>query len=131
MLAAEFATDILEFDAIRQQLATHTSFSAGRELALQLEPTADIKEARRRQAATAEALKLPGLRPGLHLGGVHDVRSLAERARIAGLLAPEELLDIASTVRGARSWRHGLGPLTEDRKSTRLNSSHSQISYAV
>src|SRR5688572_30916151 len=28
--------------------------------------------------------------------------------------------------------RHGLGPLgVEDRKSTRLNSSHSQISYAV
>ena len=80
----------------------------------QLEPTSDINEARRRQAATAEALKLPGLRPGLHLGGVHDVRSLAERARIGGVLAPEELLDIASTVRGARAWRHGLGPLTEE-----------------
>src|SRR5215207_6764824 len=103
MLAAPFAIDILEFDAIRQQLARHTSFSASRDLAQQLEPTSALDEARRRQSATSEALKLPGLRPGLHLGGVHDVRALAERARIGGMLAPDELLDVASTVRGARA----------------------------
>src|SRR5205085_10627995 len=31
----------------------------------------------------------------------------------------------------ARWWRSGLGERGRDRKSTRLNSSHSQISYAV
>src|SRR2546430_2849576 len=31
----------------------------------------------------------------------------------------------------AHTWTHALYPLGEDRKSTRLNSSHSQISYAV
>jgi len=114
MLAAEFALDTLEFHAIRQQLAQHTSFSAGREGALQLEPTSDLNEAKRRQSATSEALKLPGLRPGLHLGGVHDVRPLAERARIGGMLQPDELLDVASTVRGARAWRHGLAALEDE-----------------
>src|SRR5216684_3155196 len=59
-----FATTTLEFDAVREQLARHTSFSAGRVLALDLRPTPLLEEARRRQAATAEALKLPGLRPG-------------------------------------------------------------------
>src|SRR5579859_5958618 len=108
-----FAVSTLEFDAVRELLARHTSFSAGRALALELLPTPQIEEARRRQTATAEALKLPGLRPGLHLGGVHDVRSLAERARVGGVLGPEELLDIASTVRGARAWRRGLGPLRD------------------
>src|SRR5919202_6698577 len=88
-----FASETLEFDAVRELLARHTSFSRGRELALELAPTADVDEARRRQAATAEALRLPGLRPGLHLGGVHDIRSLAERARIGGSLSPDGLLD--------------------------------------
>jgi DNA mismatch repair protein MutS2 len=109
-----FAIETLEFDAVRELLARHTSFSAGRELALALLPTAELDEARRRQAATAEALKLPGLRPGLHLGGVHDVRPLAERARVGGSLGPGELLDIASTVRGARAWRRGLAPLRDE-----------------
>src|ERR1700737_2994910 len=111
---AAFAIGTLEFDLVREQLARHTSFSAGRELALELLPTPRIEEAQRRQAATAEALKLPGLRPGLHLGGVHDVRPQAERARVGGVLGPEELLDIASTVRGARAWRRGLGALRDE-----------------
>src|SRR6266851_1744979 len=109
-----FAIKTLEFDAVREQLARHTSFSAGREIALALIPTGALEEARRRQSATAEALRLPGLRPGLHLGGVHDVRPLAERARVGGVLGPEELLDVASTVRGARAWRRGLGPLRDE-----------------
>src|SRR5215472_15792640 len=112
--APAFALDVLEFDAIRQQLVRHTSFSAGRDLALRLEPTAELSEARRRQAMTTEALRLPGLRPALHLGGVHDVRSLADRARVGGMLGPDELLDIASTVRAARAWRRGLAPLQDE-----------------
>src|SRR3982074_1941989 len=111
---AAFAIGALEFDAVREQLARHTSFSASRELALALLPTNDVDEARRRLAATAEALKLPGLRPGLHLGGVHDVRPLAERARVGGVLAPDELLDVASTVRGARAWKRGLAGLRDE-----------------
>jgi DNA mismatch repair protein MutS2 len=112
--STNFAVGALEFDAVRDQLSRHSSFSRGRELALELLPTGDLTEARRRQAATTEALKLPGLRPGLHLGGVHDVRPLAERARVGGTLGPEELLDVASTVRGARAWRRGLQPLREE-----------------
>ncbi len=112
--APAFALDVLEFDEIRQQLARHTSFSAGRDLALSLQPTSEIGEARRRQALTREALKLPGLRPALHLGGVHDVRPLADRARVGGMLGPDELLDVASTVRAARAWRRGIAPLHED-----------------
>ncbi|GAC1317905.1 MAG: endonuclease MutS2 [Chloroflexota bacterium] len=109
--SSQFAIGALEFGAIRDALARHTSFSAGRELALTLTPTADLSEAQRRQSATAEAVRLPGLRPALHFGGVHDVRPLAERARVGGVLNPQELLDVASTARGARVWRRGLQPL--------------------
>ncbi|MBV9546647.1 MAG: endonuclease MutS2 [Chloroflexi bacterium] len=110
----DFALDTLEFDAVREQLARHTSFSAGRELALSLEPTADLHEATRRQATTREALSLPGLRPALHLGGVHDVRPLAERARVGGVLGPDELLDLASTARASRTWRRNLQGLQDE-----------------
>ncbi|HEX8966817.1 MAG TPA: endonuclease MutS2, partial [Chloroflexota bacterium] len=109
-----FAVETLEFDAVRAQLARHTSFSAGRELALGLLPTPDVDIARQRQAGTAEALKLPGLRPGLHLGGVHDVRPAAQRAQVGASLGPPELLDIASTVRAARAWRRGLSALQDE-----------------
>src|SRR6202140_4007087 len=112
--ATSFAVETLEFDAVREQLARHASFSAGRELALGLIPTGKVDEARRRLAATGEALQLPGLRPGLHLGGVHDVRPLAERARVGGVLGPDELLDVASTVRAARAWRRGLATLRDE-----------------
>src|SRR5436305_10478783 len=110
----EFAVETLEFDAVRELLARHTSFSAGRALALSLTPSPIVEEAQRRQAATGEALKLPGLRPALHLGGVHDIRPYAERAQVGGSLGPAELLDIASTVRAARAWRRGLSPLQDE-----------------
>ena len=109
-----FAVGTLEFDAVREALSRHASFSASHDLASKLTPIADLREARRRQAATAEALKLPGLRPNLHLGGVHDVRPAAERAKVGGALNAQELLDVASTVRAARAWRHGLGTLRDE-----------------
>jgi len=109
-----FAVGTLEFDAVREMLARHTSFSASHQLAVELTPTADLRGAQRRQAATAEALKLPGLRPNLHMGGVHDVRPSAERAKVGAALGAQELLDVASTVRGARAWRHGLSALPDE-----------------
>jgi DNA mismatch repair protein MutS2 len=109
-----YAVDTLEFAAVREQLARHTSFSASHALAVELEPASELNEARRRQATTAESLRLPGLRPALHMGGVHDVRPSAERARVGGSLGADELLDVASTVRAARTWRRGLGPLQDE-----------------
>ena len=114
MASDGFALDTLEFEHIRARLAGHTSFSASRELAQTLEPTPELQEARRRQAETAEALRLPSLRPGLHLGGVHDVRPFGQRAQVGGVLGPPELLDVASTVRAARAWRRGLQPLADE-----------------
>jgi DNA mismatch repair protein MutS2 len=114
MSAPAFALDTLEFEEIRRRLARHTSFSAGRELALALVPSAGLDEAQRRQAETAEAQRLGSLRPALHLGGVHDVRPLAERAGLGAILAPDELLDIASTVQASRAWRRALLGLRDE-----------------
>ena len=92
----------LEFDKILAKLARCTSFSAGRELALGLTPSTDYGEAVRRQRETAEARRLIQMKPRTGLGGAHDVRPLAEKAERGGLLDPDNLLNIASTLECAR-----------------------------
>ena len=93
----------LEFDKVLARLARHTSFSAGRELALALRPATDYEEVLRRQRLTAEARRLREMQPRSSLGGVHDIRQLANKANLGGILDPSELLDAAGTLAAGRS----------------------------
>jgi DNA mismatch repair protein MutS2 len=101
----EHSLRVLEFDTVLARLAGHTSFSAGRELALSLRPATEYDEVVRRQRTTAEAIRLLDLQPRAGLGGVHDVRALADKAGRGGVLLPNELLDIASTIGAAGDLR--------------------------
>jgi len=101
----------LEFDKILAKLARHTSFSAGRELALALEPSTEIREVVRRQRETAEARRLLQMKPRTGLGGAHDVRPLAEKAARGGILDPNELLSTASTLECARDLKASVARL--------------------
>ncbi len=92
----------LEFPRILAQLARHTSFSAGRELALKLEPSPVYVEVQQRLQETREARYLLDAHGGVSLGGVHDVRPLAQHATRGAVLQPPELLDIENTLRVAR-----------------------------
>jgi DNA mismatch repair protein MutS2 len=94
---------VLEFDKIRERMARHTSFSLGRERALALLPTDDIREALEWQAATREARTLLAEKSDVHLGGVHDLRDLVEQAVRGGTLLPMDLLDVRSTLVRART----------------------------
>src|SRR2546430_5162636 len=58
-------------------------------------------------------------------------RDLIARAKAAGCRALLLTVDTAVTGGRERDLRHGVTLPPTDRKSTRLNSSHSQISYAV
>jgi len=102
------ALETLDFPKILAQLAEHTSFSAGRELALALTPTDDLREAQRRQEETAEARRLLVEGSKVHLGGVHDVRPYLVRATRGAPLQPDELLEIRSTLLRARSLKQTL-----------------------
>lgn len=93
---------VLEFDKIRARLAEHTSFSLGRERALALLPTDDIRLAQDWQAETREARRLLEEKSDIHLGGVHDLRPLAEQAVRGSTLLPADLLEIRSTLVRAR-----------------------------
>jgi len=104
----------LEFPKILERLARHAAFSAGKELALALTPSMDIGDVVRRQRKTAEARRLLQLKPRTGLQGAHDVRALAEKASRGGILAPEELLNLASTLECARELKSSISRLAEE-----------------
>ena len=93
----------LEFFKILDQLVDQTAFSASRELAQNLRPSGDEGMVRRRLQETTEAKDLLSRRPGVTVGGAHDVRGLAHRAAISAVLQPPELLDVRATLISARS----------------------------
>ncbi|MBK8934728.1 MAG: hypothetical protein IPM76_20935 [Chloroflexi bacterium] len=88
----------LEFDKVRRILAGYTSFSGGEELALALEPTTDLLEARQWQTETAEAVRLLDSHSSITIGGARDVRRPVDNAERGFTLPAEELLDIRSTL---------------------------------
>ncbi len=104
---------VLEFDKVRERLAGHTSFSLGRQRALELTPTDDIREAAVWQAETREARRLLDEKSDVHLGGVHDLRPLVEQASIGSTLVPMDLLTIRSTLVRARTLNRTLGRLAD------------------
>ncbi|MDP9258163.1 MAG: endonuclease MutS2, partial [Actinomycetota bacterium] len=94
------ALDVLELAAIRERLASHTSFSASRALAEDLLPSPEAAEVASRQALCAEALQLIAL-GSPHMAGAHDVRREAEHAGRGGALGVDALVEVAETVRAA------------------------------
>ncbi len=104
----------LDFPQVLARLAQYTSFSAGTELALALEPSPVFVEVERRLRETREARYLLDAHGGLALGGVHDVRPLVEIARRGGVLQPADLLDISSTLRAGRRIQRTLARLRQE-----------------
>jgi DNA mismatch repair protein MutS2 len=89
----------LEFPQILGRLAHHITFSAGKDLALALEPSSLFAEVEHRQQETREARYLLDTYGGLPLGGAHDVRKLAHNATRGAILQPSHLLDVYHTLR--------------------------------
>jgi DNA mismatch repair protein MutS2 len=101
----------LEFPQILLRLARHVSFSAGRDLALSLQPSPVFVEVQQRLQETREARYLLDTQGGMSLGGAHDVRPLAQNARRGAILPPIDLLDILGTLRVGRRVQRTLGRL--------------------
>ena len=103
----------LEFPKILQQVADRTSFSAGRELALALEPTPHLIEVQAWQRETTEARQLLDAQGSPSIGGAHDVRPLVERTERGLRLLPAELLDIQSTLEAGQRLKRALTRLRD------------------
>ena len=101
----------LEFPKILARLATHTNFSAGEKQAQALEPETSLHQVRELLQTTSEARALLDAKPNTTLGGVHDVRPLAEAAQRGAVLPPPELLDVRDTLVAARTLHRTLSRL--------------------
>jgi DNA mismatch repair protein MutS2 len=104
----------LEFPQILARLAKYTSFSAGKELALALWPSPVFAEVQHRLQETREARYLAESHGGISLGGVHDIRPLAQHTKRGGILQPQDLLDVQNTLRVGRRVRRVLTGLQQE-----------------
>lgn len=120
----EHVVNVLEFDKILEFLAQNTSFSASRQLAASLRPSANLSEVKSRLSVTTEGRWLADNRSDLRVAGASDVRPLVERAALGGVLDPVDLLSIESTISAGRKLRSGLPktsaatPILSDRASS-------------
>ncbi|HST04864.1 MAG TPA: endonuclease MutS2 [Chloroflexia bacterium] len=105
----------LEFPKVRERLASHTSFSASHELAMQLLPSSDIAQAQRNLRITTEAVQLLALRPDITTGGTRDVRDIVGRAALGSLLDPTDILLVKATLAASRNLRNLIAHTAEAR----------------
>ena len=98
----------LEFGTVVEQLTALTSFGPARELAAATEPLADGTHVALLHDQTDEADRLLAEQAQASIGGARDIRAAIDRAARGGRLAPDELLEIADTLRAAGGLRDRL-----------------------
>jgi len=92
---------LLEFPLVRERLAAATSFPPSQRLAEALQPSSDPLIVARQLDETDQARALLSERPGVGVGGAHDIAPWVERAARGGRLEPEQFLGIAETLDAA------------------------------
>ncbi len=105
--------DLLEFPLIRERLAANTSFAPGRRLAEALEPSSEPLIVARTLDETDQARALIEERPGVGIGGAHDIGPWVDRATRGGRLEPPQFLELGDTIEAATRLRL---VLAEDRR---------------
>jgi DNA mismatch repair protein MutS2 len=105
--------NVLEYPKILDRLAGFCDFSASMELARSLEPTSSYELAIARLAETSEACKLISIQ-SMGVGAAHDIRPLADLAARGGVLDPQALLDVKSTLISCRELKKAFEKRTEE-----------------
>ena len=103
MLYTEKTLKTLEFDKIRQMLASHALTDGAKEAALALVPTSDRDEVLARLRKTTDAKRLMNIKGMPPFGDVKDMEDICDRAEKGAILTPRELLDAANVLRTSRS----------------------------
>src|SRR5215216_6873227 len=104
---------VLEYPKILERLKAFCDFSASMELARLLEPTDSYDLALARLAETSEARKLFSVQDA-GVGGAHDIRPATDLAARGGVLDPQQLLDVKSTLISCRELKRSLERKTDE-----------------
>ncbi len=104
---------VLEYPKVLGRLKAFCDFSASMELALSLEPTDSYDLALARLAETSEARRLFSIQD-IGIGGAHDIRAAVDLAARGGVLDPQQLLDVKSTLISSRELKKSLERKTDE-----------------
>lgn len=104
----------LEFDKIREIVATYCTSSAGRSIIEELVPVSQYDEVVRLLEEMDEGLSILRIRGNVPMGGISDVRPHAKRAQMGGMLSAFELMEIANTIRASRILRQFIEAIVMD-----------------
>jgi len=105
---------VLEYHKILARLKGFCDFSASMDLALALEPTNSLELAQARLAETSEARLLFSTNDNIGIGGAHDIRQAVDLAARGGVLDPQSLLDIKSTLISCRELKKSFDKKTDE-----------------
>jgi DNA mismatch repair protein MutS2 len=105
---------VLEYPKILERLKAFCDFSASMELARTLEPTNSYDLALARLAETSEARQLFSTNDNIGIGGAHDIRPAVDLAARGGVLDPQQLLDVKSTLISCRELKKSLERKTDE-----------------
>jgi len=103
MLNIDKAIRILEFDKVLEMLALSAPTVGAKKRALALLPSSNINTVKRRQALTANAKYMAGIKGAPSFNNLPDILDSIEKAEKNSILSPREILDVASNLQTARS----------------------------
>ena len=109
---------LLEFNLVREQLASYTTFEPASELARALLPTSDAEDVASRQQETSDARRFLEEHGNLDLSAAYDLAPLIRRAVLGGSLRGAELRQVADTIGTGHMARQSL---SRQRHLTRLH----------
>jgi DNA mismatch repair protein MutS2 len=105
---------MLEFPKIREIIADFTSFSASRELALELQPLSDFNAISLLLRQSSEARRLLSIKVDFSIGNAKDVREDVRIAAKGMHLEPDKLVAIKETLAATRIVRKSLSELADE-----------------
>lgn len=117
ILMQERILRVLEFHKVKDQLVEHVSSSLGKRKVESLMPSIDYAEVVRWQEETDEAVKVLRIKGNVPLGGIFDIRPHVKRSVIGGMLSPQELTQVASTIHASRQIKRFIEEFVDERSS--------------
>ena len=113
-MISERALKTLEYDKVREQVASFCTSSLGKSSIEQLIPETDYKKVLELLEEMDEGLSILRVKGNVPMGGIFDVRPSSKRAQIGGILSSIELMEIASTIRASRILRNFIEDIEQE-----------------
>jgi DNA mismatch repair protein MutS2 len=105
---------VLEFEKVKEHLLTFVASTLGQDKVNNLVPSTNYDEVVKWQEETDEAAKVFRLKGNVPLSGIFNIRPHVKRSAIGGILSPQELIQVASTIRVSRQMKRFIEDMVAD-----------------